>query len=98
MKHHPHLEALHPFLNRAVRVPPADVRPVPAAVWCTLKAVGVLKHRYILFQHDAYLVAVAVPTLAATLYSRKMVLHIGGGVGIQIADRYGCPGYFGIRC
>jgi len=42
---------------------PAAVRSV-VAVRGTLKAVGMLEYRYILCQHDTYLVAVAVATLA----------------------------------
>jgi len=102
MDHHPHLE--DPFLNCLVhhhRVP-AAVRSVPAAVRGTLKAVGVLKHHYILCQHNAYLVAVAVATHVAILDSRNYqegVLHSFAGVAIPVAERYGSPvGYLGIRC
>jgi len=102
MNHHPHLE--QPFLNHlnhlVHRVPPA-VGSVPAAVWGTLKAVGVLKHHYVLCQHIAYLVAVAVATLATLNFRsyQEGVLHSFAGVGIRrVADRHGCPvGYLGTR-
>ena len=58
----------------------------------TLKAVGVLEHRYVLCQHNAYLVAVAVATLAAILDSRnyqEKVLHSLAGWGIPVADSFG---------
>jgi hypothetical protein len=102
MNHHSHLEDpfLHCFVHHRYRVP-AAVGSVPAAVRGTLKAVGVLEHRYILCQHNAYLVAVAVATLAAILDSRNYqegVLHSLAGVALPVADSYGCPvGYFGIR-
>ena len=102
MNYHSHLE--DPFLNCLVqhhhRVP-AAVGSVLAAVRGTLKAVGVLEYHYILCQHNAYLVAVAVATLAAILDSRNYqeeVLHSLAGVALPVADRHGCPvGYLGIR-
>lgn len=101
MNHHPHLEDpfLHCFVHQ-YRVP-AAVGSVPAAVRGTLKAVGVLEHHYILCQHSAYLVAVAVATLAAILDSRNYqegVLRKLAGAALPVADRHGCPvGYLGIR-
>jgi hypothetical protein len=93
-----HLEQLFPYL-----LP----RPVhaPAAVRDTLKVVGVLlEHHYILCQHNAYLVAVAVATFAAAIlararnYQEEELLHSLAGVGIPIADSHGRPvDYLGIR-
>jgi hypothetical protein len=100
MNHHPHLEEPFPYCLVHHHRVPAAVGSAPAAVRGTLKAVGVPKHHCILCQHDAYLVAVAVATLAAILDSRNYqegAHHSFAGVAIPVADRCGCPGYLGIR-
>ena len=104
MNHHPHLEG--PFLNCLVhhhhRVP-AAVGSVPVAVRGTLKTVetvGVLEHHYILYQNNAYLVAVAVATAAMPDSSnyQEEALHSLAGVAIPVANRHGLPvGYLGIH-
>ena len=100
MNHHSHLE--QPFLNCLVhhhhRVP-AAVGSVLAAVRGTLKAAGVLEHHFILCQHNAYLVAVAVATLAAAILDSRNYqegdLHSLAGLALPVADRN--VGYLGIR-